>query len=69
VQNSAKRVESENMPSTRCAVYGCNSTYIKQKENFSFHRFPKARDLASQTIRKDWIVRCKREDKLNPDTY
>jgi hypothetical protein len=37
-------------------------------EKFSFHRFPKARDLVSQTIRKEWILRCKREDKLNPDT-
>jgi hypothetical protein len=61
------------MPGTRCAVYGCNNTYIKQKEiaeKFSCHRFPKARDLVSQTIRKEWTVRCKREDedKLNPDT-
>jgi hypothetical protein len=59
------------MPGTRCAVYGCNNTYIKQKEmaeKCSFHRFPKARDLVSQTIRKEWILRCKREDKLNPDT-
>jgi hypothetical protein len=52
-------------------VYGCNNTYIKQKEiseKCSFHRFPKARDLVSQTITKEWIVGCKREDKLYPDT-
>ncbi|XP_056647325.1 uncharacterized protein LOC130451987 [Diorhabda sublineata] len=59
------------MPGTRCAVYGCGNTYkTRQQEHeyFIFHRFPKAKDLVSQTMRKEWILRCKREDKFNPDT-
>ncbi|CAG9769615.1 unnamed protein product [Ceutorhynchus assimilis] len=59
------------MPGTRCAVYGCSNNYFAQKKStrkYSMHRFPKEKDLASKSIRNEWILRCKRKDKLNPDT-
>jgi hypothetical protein len=48
-------------------MYLINNTYIKQKEiaeKFSFQRFPKARHLVSQIIKKEWIVRCRRKLQL-----
>jgi hypothetical protein len=62
----------QNMRSTICAVYVSNNTYIKQKEiaeKFSFHRFPKARHLVSQIIRKEWIVRCRRKLRLQQSKF
>lgn len=59
------------MPGMRCAIYGCNKNYFDVKRSFEnciFHRFPKGKDLVSKTIRNEWIVRCKREDKFNADT-
>lgn len=51
----------------RCAIAACSSQQTKTKndtgQNLSFFRFPK--DLK---IRKEWIRRCYRKDKFNPDT-
>jgi hypothetical protein len=46
--------------------------YIKQKEiaeKFSFHRFPKARHLVSQIIRKEWIVCCRMKLRLQQSKF
>lgn len=37
-------------------------------ENIVFHSFPKGKDLVSTTMRNEWIQRCRRADKFNPDT-
>ncbi|KAJ8909353.1 hypothetical protein NQ315_003776, partial [Exocentrus adspersus] len=60
---------SGNMPGTRCGIYGCNNTYKTNKNGvkYSFHRMPKAKDLVSDTIRKQWIIRCKRKDTFDAD--
>jgi hypothetical protein len=41
--------------------------YLKGQD-IIFHSFPKPKDMVSQTMRNEWINRCKREDKLNPET-
>ncbi|KAJ8978842.1 hypothetical protein NQ317_004453, partial [Molorchus minor] len=59
------------MPGQICAVALCKSNRLTLKKkgvNLAFHRFPKGNDLVSSTIRKEWINRCKREDKFNLDT-
>ncbi|KAJ8971650.1 hypothetical protein NQ317_015339 [Molorchus minor] len=61
------------MTGNRCAVYGCNNTFSTSKRcegerQISMHVFPKFKDLVSQTIRKEWVTRCSRRDKFNPDT-
>ncbi|XP_023222091.1 uncharacterized protein LOC111623657 isoform X2 [Centruroides sculpturatus] len=59
------------MPGTRCAVYGCNNNLLAVKakgESVTFHVFPRQKDLISKRIRSEWINRCKRSDKFNPDT-
>ncbi|KAJ8914937.1 hypothetical protein NQ315_016091 [Exocentrus adspersus] len=57
------------MPGTRCGIYGCNNTYKTNTNGvkYNFHRMPKAKDLVSDTIRKQWIIRCKRKDTFNAD--
>ncbi|KAJ8980680.1 hypothetical protein NQ317_013292 [Molorchus minor] len=59
------------MPGQICAVALCKSnrlTLKKEGVNLAFHRFPKGNDVGSSTIRKQWINRCKRKDKFNPNT-
>ena len=54
----------------RCAIHECKNSFIKKHETTEyliFHRFPKGTDLVSQTIRREWIVRCKNPEKINPD--
>ncbi|KAK5646016.1 hypothetical protein RI129_004480 [Pyrocoelia pectoralis] len=60
------------MPGIRCAVYGCNNNLLtikKRGENVIFHAFPKKKNFVNNTIRLEWINRCKRADKFNPDTH
>ena len=60
------------MPGRRCAVFGCNNSRVFTKSNnpeVVYHNFPKEKkDFVSNTIRKEWIRRCKRADNWNPDT-
>jgi DNA/RNA endonuclease G (NUC1) len=60
------------MPGRRCAVFGCNNSRIRTKVTNSeivYHNFPKGKsNFVSDTVRKEWIRRCKRADKWNPDT-
>lgn len=57
------------MSGSSCAVYGCkNSYYTARGQNIIYHAFPKSKDLVSRTIRSEWIHRCRRKDKFNPDT-
>lgn len=54
-------------------MYGCSNTYDANKGRaddlkITMHVFPKSKDLVSQTIRKEWVTRCSRRDKFNPDT-
>lgn len=55
------------MPGTRCAVGVCNNIYAKTykfpEEAFvAYHCFPK-----DKLIRRIWIQRCRRKDKINPN--
>jgi THAP domain len=59
------------MPGIRCAIYGCNNSRLASKvsgQDLIFHVFPKPKDLVSNTMRREWISRCKRQDRFNPDT-
>jgi hypothetical protein len=60
------------MPGRRCAVFGCNNSRIRTKITNSeivYHNFPKGKsNFVSDTVRKEWIRRCKRADKWNPNT-
>lgn len=62
------------MPGQYCAVALCKSTThnritLKNDDAYLiFHSFPKAHDLVSSTMRREWINRCKRRNKLNPTT-
>jgi hypothetical protein len=62
------------MPGVRCAVFGYKNNHKTKKgtgqegQDIIFHSFPKPKDMVSQTMRNEWINRCKREDKLNPET-
>jgi hypothetical protein len=59
------------MPGVRCAVFGCKNNHNTKKgtgQDIIFHSAPKSKDMVSQTMRNEWINRCKREDKLNPET-
>ena len=59
------------MPGMRCAVFGCNNSLIETKKKglkVIYHRFPQGNNLTSSTIRNEWIRRCKRADKMNPNT-
>lgn len=53
------------MPGQRCAVAICNNFYDKRKgeENVSYFSLPK-----DESIRKQWIIACRRDDKFNPNT-
>ncbi|XP_031329863.1 uncharacterized protein LOC116160867 [Photinus pyralis] len=54
------------MPGRRCAVFGCNNSRISTKDTepeIIYHNFPKKSD---DSIRKEWIRRCKRV--MNPST-
>ncbi|XP_018580311.1 THAP domain-containing protein 1-like [Anoplophora glabripennis] len=58
------------MPGLRCAVYGCNNSFVGVKakgEDIKFFPFPKSNNLVSQTIYKEWINRCNRQDSFNPN--
>lgn len=49
-----------------CSVAICRNTSINTKNRglaIRFFSFPKNRD-----IRRTWIVKCHRQDKINPDT-
>ncbi|KRT83134.1 hypothetical protein AMK59_3135 [Oryctes borbonicus] len=57
------------MPGRHCAVAVCKNNSIAVRlnnANITFHRFPKAK--VSKTARAEWIRRCQRADKFNPDT-
>lgn len=59
------------MPGRRCAVFGCNNSRVVTKaknESVIYHEFPRANNLVSTTIKKEWIRRCQRADKFNPNT-
>jgi hypothetical protein len=58
------------MPGRRCAVFSCNNSRVVTKrkgETVVYHAFPKGNDLVSSTIKKEWIRRCARADKWNPN--
>ncbi|XP_031333557.1 uncharacterized protein LOC116163654 [Photinus pyralis] len=60
------------MPGIRCAIYGCNNNVITVKKlgkDIKFYAFPKGKNLVTNTIRLEWINRCKRDDKFNPNTH
>ncbi|CAH1111454.1 unnamed protein product [Psylliodes chrysocephalus] len=59
------------MPGQNCAIASCKSnrlTLMKAGVKLIFHSFPKQNDSVSNTIKKEWIKRCKRETKFNPLT-
>lgn len=50
------------MPGTGCAVAVCKNRRDKT-QHVQYHRFPKDNE-----IRSEWVQRCKRQDKFNPNT-
>ena len=55
------------MPGQRCTVAVCNNSLVKMKtaaeKHIIYHSFPK-----DPEIRKQWIVKCKRDGNWNPNT-
>ncbi|KAJ8910908.1 hypothetical protein NQ315_003962 [Exocentrus adspersus] len=59
------------MPGLICAVAVCKNNQLELKKrglSIVFHSFPKGKDLVSSTIQKEWVHRCRRNDKFNINT-
>lgn len=68
--NSNYKIVFQTMPGRICAVAICKNNQLALKKinaGIIFHRFPKAKDVVSSAVCKEWVRRCKRADKFNVD--